>query len=208
MREPLISPITMSQKTKRHPQFVPLTLLLVIMAVLGGGCVGVASSTLPPPLSATQKVRLKTARLPLTVGVERYKYPAYSDALVKALRNTGVFVRVDHLERFSSPPSLVARVERQISGSTVIPILTLLTFGIIPTTADETYGYAFSLGTPGREPQRVPVEYSYQGRVTLGWVSVFLWLTPGHSTFNPEHNRRFRGRLALAILDHADEFGK
>jgi hypothetical protein len=186
-------------------------LVLAIVAVFSDGCVGCASSTLPPSLSETEKARVDTARLPFSVGVETYKYPAYSDGLVKALRNTGIFVRVDHLERFSSPPSLVARVEREIYGSPVIPFATLLSFGLIPTTIEERFGYSFSLSRSESEAQRVPIEYSYEARTTLGWVAMFHGLAPGYSVFfpfDPENSRRFRGRLALAILDHTGEIGK
>jgi hypothetical protein len=194
----------MSQQTKRYAKFIPLILLLVTMATFGGGC---ACSTLPPDLSATEKIRLKTAPMAFTVGVETYKFPAYSDALVKALRNTGVFVRVDHLERFSSPPALVARVEREIYGSSAVPLWTLLTLGLVPTTTEESFGYSFSLSRPGQEAQRVPVEYSYRGRTTLGWEALFLRLTPNYS-IDPESSPQFRGRLSLAILDHEDDIGK
>ena len=117
----------MSTPIKRQLHFLLLALLLMAAAGFGSGCVGCASSALPPRLSAAEKAKLKGAHLPFTVGVERYVAPAYSDALVKALRNAGVFARVDHLERFTSPPALVARVERRIYGSTVIPVATLLT---------------------------------------------------------------------------------
>ena len=196
--------IAMSQQTKRYAKFIPLILLLVTMATFGGGC---ACSTLPPALSATEKIRLKTAPMAFTVGVETYKFPAYSDALIKALRNTGVFVRADHLERFSSPPALVARVEREIYGSSAIPLWTLLTLGLVPTTTEESFGYSFSLSRPGQEAQRVPVEYSYRGRTTLGWEALFLRLTPNYS-IDPESSPQFCGRLSLAILDHEDDIGK
>jgi hypothetical protein len=194
----------MSQQTKRFAHLIPLILLLVTIATFGGGC---ASSTLPPDLSTAEKATLKTARMAFTVGVETYKFPAYSDALVKALRNTGVFVRVDHLERFSSPPALVARVEREIYGSSAIPLWTLLTLGLVPTKTEESFGYAFSLSHPDLESRRIPVEYSYRGRTTLGWEGLFLRLSPNYS-IDPETSQRFRGRLALAILGHEDEIGK
>lgn len=183
---------------------------LLMTLLVGSGCVGCGSSTLPPRLTAAEKTRLRGAHLPFTVGVERDQAPAYSDALVKALRNTEVFARVDHLDRFSDPPALVARVERRIHGSTAIPAWTLLSFGLIPTTTREKFGYAFSLGPSGEEARRVAVEYSYQARTTLGWIALFHGLMPGYSVvpFSPENSRRFRGRLALAIFDHADEIGK
>jgi len=200
----------MSKQTKQHAQVALLMFLLVTAAIFGNGCVGCGSSTLPPRLTAAERARLKGAHLPFTVGVERHRYPAYSDALVKALRRTKVFDRVDHLDQFSTPPALVARVEREIYGSTMIPAATLLSFGLAPTTTEESFGYAFSLSPTREDAQRVPIEYSYRGRTTLGWVAMFHGLVPGYSVFpfDPERSRRFRGRLALAILDRADDITK
>src|SRR5258706_2045998 len=125
-----------------------LMLLLSYLAACASGCVGWASSTLPPPLSAVEEAKWKSARLPYSVGVEQCEYPAYSDALIHVLRETGLFVRVESLEGFSAPPDLVARVESQIHGSSAIPIGPLLTFGVIPQTMRETHGYDFSLVAP------------------------------------------------------------
>jgi len=100
-----------------------LALMLVALLVMStSGCVGWASCALPPRLANAEKKRAQQAHLPLTVGVERYEASAYSDSLREALQRTKLFDRVDDLEKFSSPPSLVARVERRIYGSTSIPI--------------------------------------------------------------------------------------
>jgi hypothetical protein len=183
-----------------------LMLLLSHLAGCASGCVGWASSTLPPRLSAIEETKWKSARLPYSVGVEQYKYPAYSDALVHALRETGLFVRVESLEGFSTPPDLVARVEGQIHGSSAIPIGPLLPFGVIPQTMQETHGYDFSLVAPARPDEPVRVEYSYEGTTTLGWVALFEGVSPDITVmpFYPERHPRFSGRLALAILERAD----
>jgi hypothetical protein len=41
----------------------------------------------------------------------------------------------------------------------------------------------------------------------MGWEGLFLCLSPNYS-IAPEGSQQFRGRLALAILDHEDEIGK
>src|SRR4051812_41220426 len=114
--------------------------LLAFVAVGSSGCVGWGSSALPPRLTSAEKARVKRTRLPLTIGVERYEAPAYSDSLRAALQRTEIFERVDDLDHFAEPPSLVARVERRIYGSSGIPVYTLLSFGIIPTSVQETAG--------------------------------------------------------------------
>ncbi|HWN94927.1 MAG TPA: hypothetical protein VNT99_07835 [Methylomirabilota bacterium] len=113
---------------------------------------------------------------------------------------------MDDLERFSSPPSLVARVERRIYGSTAIPVYPLLTFGIIPMSVQETAGESFSLSPPDRPEQRVLIEYRYRGRTTLGWIALLDIFHPNREVFpfNPERSGRFRDRLRLSILEHED----
>jgi hypothetical protein len=85
-------------------------------------------------------------------------------------------------------------------------LFTLITFGIVPTFTEEEFGYSFSLSPPDREGERVPIQYSYRGRTTLGWIAVFGTFSPEASVFpfDPEHSSRFRERFALAILDHAE----
>ena len=104
----------------------------------------------------------------------------------------------------------MARVDRHIYGSTTIPLATLITFGVIPTFTEEEFGYSFSFNPPHQEQDQVPVEYSYRSRTTLGWIATFQALSPEVSVFpfNEEHSSRFRGRLALVILDHAESLTK
>ena len=179
---------------------------LVLLAAITSGCVGWASSALPPRLTKTEKARIHRAHIPFTVGVERYKYPAYSDSLREALQRTKLFDRVDDLEKYSSPPTLVARVERQIHGSAVIPVYPLLSFGIIPDSTQETMGESFSFSSPVHPEDRVMIEYTYRGRTTLGWVALLDFFHPNRTAFPffPEHSRRFRDHLKLSILEQED----
>jgi hypothetical protein len=181
-------------------------LLLVFVAAGGTGCVGWGSAALPPRLTSAEKARVHRTQLPLTVGIERYEAPAYSDSLRAALQGTKLFERVDDLERFAKPPSLVARVERRIYGSTAIPVYPLLTFGIIPMSVQETAGESFSLSPADHPEQRVKIEYTHRGRTTLGWVALLDVFHPNRTVFpfDPEHNSRFRSRLKLSILEHED----
>jgi len=40
---------------------------------------------------------------------------------------------------------LIAVVEKSIHGTAIIPVVTIATLGIVPTTAEEENGYVFSL---------------------------------------------------------------
>ena len=187
-----------------RPLLVGLFLSLIFLG--GTGCVGWGSSALPPRLTKAEQARVRTAHLPLTVGVEPYQYPAYSEALRDALQRTKLFDRVDALDQFSEPPALIARVEEQIYGSTIIPVYTLLTFGLFPTSVQETSGLSFSLTPPNRPEERVPIQYTHRGRTTLGWVALLDVFHPNRTIvpFNPEHSRRFLDRLRLAILEQEE----
>jgi hypothetical protein len=176
-----------------------------LLVLLLGGCVGWASAALPPRLDDAEEAYLEARRddlRQLTVGVEAYEFPAYTEPLLDALRGTDLFDRVDRLEEFDVPPSLVARVDRRIHGTAVIPIWTLLTFGIVPIWADEDHGTSFTLQAPGAATPRVPVEYVHTGRSTLGWVALLDVLHPDRTIapFSPDRSRRMRDRIALATL--------
>jgi hypothetical protein len=148
----------------------------IVAAVVGAtACVAVVSrcglTALPPTLTPDQRACVAASRLiDVTVGVERYHYPVYSDRLAVALHGTHLFGRVDPLERFDTPPTLVARVDRPIYGTaTIAPMVTALSLGIIPTTVTEQYGYAFSLASVERPHRRIAVEFTYANTSTLGW---------------------------------------
>jgi hypothetical protein len=197
----------MTHFAKQFRLLLPSLLLVVVAAAGGGGgCVGWGSSALPPRLTKAERVRTRQAHLPYTVGVERFEAPAYSESLREALQRAQLFDQVDDLERFSTPPSLVARVERRIYGNTAIPVYPLLTFGLIPMSVQETAGESFSLSAPDRPEHRVTIEYSYRGRTTLGWIALLDIFHPNRTIFpfHPEHSGRFRDRLRLSILDHED----
>src|ERR1051326_1207242 len=91
---------------KAHFTTMLLGILLLAVTVGGTGCVGLASSTLPPSLTATEKTRLKGAHLRFTVGVET------NDAaplVIARLRKTKLFDAVDYVDRLPSPPVVLAQ---------------------------------------------------------------------------------------------------
>jgi len=179
----------------------------VALAIGLPGCVGWASSSLPPRLTDAELQWIEGTRLPLTVGVVPHVHPAYSDALAERLRDLGLFDRDDPVGEFETPPDLLASVDRQIHGGAVIPLWTLLTFGLVPTFHEEERGTSFWLTAPGPDGARWHVDSSHTGCTTLGWVAL-LDVFDGDRTvlpFAPEHTQRMRDRLALEILEHADE---
>jgi hypothetical protein len=124
------------------------------------------------------------------------------------LSATKVFDRVDKLENFTTPPTLVARVVGRIYGSPVLPLLPLFSFGVIPQFTQENHGESFSLSSAERPGEHVYIEYVYRGHTTLGWIALFEgilnpWMTLPQ--FDPKRSERFRQHLSLAIIDQSEK---
>jgi hypothetical protein len=169
-------------------------------------CIGWGSSSLPPALTDAEYRLIDDAHIPLTVGVVPYKYPAYSDRLLEGLQDTDLFDRVALLDDFETQPDLLAHVAAQIHGTAVFPVLTLLTFGVIPTWFDDDWGYGFWLSKPGAPEERQLVSFKHTGRTPLGWIALLDVVVPSRTIrWDPYKSRRMRDLLALFILTEARE---
>jgi hypothetical protein len=125
---------------------------------------------------------------------------AYSDKLTEALKAAGVFSRVSLTSDFDGKPDFVAVVEKQVHGSAVIPALTFLTAGVVPTVAEEENGVVFSLAPSSRKSQKTMVDASYRGTSTLGWAALGIRVLPDYTGTEPEQSERFRKMLAYRTL--------
>lgn len=176
--------------------------MAIIAIGYSGGC---ASTTLPPALTASQRDILSRAHFGATIAVERYKFLVYSDGLVIALRDTGLFEAVDHAEKLRVPANLLARIERPIHGTAAIPLLTGISLGLIPTTVQEEHGYAFSFVSKEKPTGNgVGIEFSYSGPSTLGWWCLVLNLSPNRTSGDVKGHARFRDGLAWAVARRGD----
>jgi hypothetical protein len=190
---------------KRRPRLFAILAIVPVLAVVGY-TVGCASTTLPPTLSPSEQAAIRQIRFPITVGVERFKFPVYSEGLTKALQATELFNAVADSAEFKTPPDLIARIERTIYGKATIPCLTGISLGLIPTTVQEEHGYSFSFASgSGLSDQRMPVEFSYSGPSTLGWYCLILNLSPNRTSGDVYEHRRFREGLAWAVVQKNDQ---
>jgi hypothetical protein len=183
---------------------VPFITLIGLVLFCGAGCVGLGSGTLPPRLTAAERARLKEVHLPLTVGVATN---AQAQLVISRLRKTKLFDAVDYPDRLSQPPVVMAQWEHTPYGTATIPVYSLLTFGVLPTSVREPLSFGCTFYS-SRNPERsVKVEYGYDSRTTLGWLAPLLALSPNvvMVPWQPDEHRRFYQRLSLAILDHAEE---
>lgn len=201
-----------SKKRKSVVLAVVLVSATLIFLGLAGGCY---TTTRPSALTQSQRALIKATHLPYTVGVKEgvnyagmwRDWPAYSDDLVRQLRRTGLFARVDHLGAFKKPPDLVARAEDSIVGDESIPWLCGLTLGLVPDRGKEISGVPFSLSRPGGFDGTVPlyIRYVYTGETTLGWAAVFLNASPSHTWHPVDKDPRFLDHFALEIVKHRRE---
>jgi len=165
---------------------------------------GCSSAALPPGPDASGLARVRATHFPVRVGVEKYRYPIYSDRLVASLSRTHLFDGVDSLERLRNP-ELTARVERTVYGTATIPIWTALTLGVVPTTVTEEWGEVFSLRRTGTETPAVGVDFTYRGPSTLGFAAAIRSLSPSVTTADPRTTSRFRDAFSVAICSKSTE---
>ena len=181
-----------------------LTGAILILIAWVGGC---ASASMPPEPADSDMSVVRATHFSCSVGVEEYQSPVYSERLVTALRRTGLFDTVDNLERVPDA-QLVARVQRRVYGTAMIPWLTGLTLGIVPTTVEEEWGEVFSLAARDEAGSRVLVDFTYKGPTTLGWVALLYNLSPQRTIYSPRKTERFRDALSVAICRKRDEIRK
>ena len=177
-------------------------LLLVSFAALSSlSCATAAVPAALPPEDA----ELLKVRIPARVGVEQYEPAVYSERLISSLRSTGLFEYVGPLDQ-TDDPDLIASVRRPIYGTaSVVPLLTLLTLGVVPTRASEEWGESFTLRSAGAQGSEVDVEFTYSGPTTLGWAALLLAPLPQHALGRPYDKPRFRRAFAAAIARKAPQ---
>lgn len=173
----------------------------VIVAGLLKGC---ASEQRPLPLNTSEQTLLSSNGFGLSLSVEPSTPPVDAQSLLRALQQTELFREVQPADRIQAP-DLLARVERTITGNAVIPVLSLITLGLIPTVTEEEHGYSFSIRSYKSSGRVVIVEYVHQGYTVLGWVAGLLNLFPQWTGDSVHNDPRFKERLKLMILTKARE---
>jgi hypothetical protein len=188
-------------KLTKHIILFTVSLFSVCLLIMTTGC---GSTQLPAQLTAEESAFLnKYKGINAVVGVENYKYPAYSDSLFNALKGADIFTDVKYLNSQDDfeDISYTARVNKRIYGTAVFPFWTIITFGIIPTIVSERHGESFLL-TSTETGKQYPIEVIWTGETILGWWGLFdSLLYPNRICFgSPEKTERFYKRLRLEIF--------
>jgi hypothetical protein len=183
----------------------PMLLRCLMIGLMAPSVAGCSSEALPPRLSAEQQKAVAAVHFKATVGVRRYMAPVYSDNLIEYLRKTRLFERVDALDAFQTPPTFIAEVRAMVYGTATFPLLTMVSFGVIPSIVDEEHGTVFVL-IPTAEPKTpIAVNYKYRGPSMLGWWAMADGALPDRTWGDAGAHPRFIQSLAWLIVTHEKE---
>jgi hypothetical protein len=177
---------------------------IVGLALLLGGC---GTMQLPPRLTPDERTLVESHRFDAVVGVAPYKFDHIRKDVRAVVSDTRLFTRVDFvedLEAMGVAPDLVVSVQGVSGGTALIPILTLVSLGVLPTFARETMGYDLIFAAPDRS-EALTVGYSFRGRVGLGILASPLNLLPGWDHPKNRPPERLGRRFAVEIAGRAEE---
>ena len=173
----------------------------LVLAGLLGAC---GTMKLPPRLTPAERATVETTRFDAVVGVVPYDIAHTRKDIRAVVRDTGLFSRVEMVEDLSEPPDLLVKVHRLHGGRSVIPLLTIVSLGILPTFFEDAIGYELIFLTPDRD-RAISVDYRFEGKNGIGILSAPLNLLPGwdHPTARPPE--RLGERFAVELAERADE---
>ena len=179
--------------------------------IISGGSGGCGAYERPAALTTEERALLRAAPLPYAVTVawwdENTKTgkdrEAYGDALAKLVTASGAF-NIARYERSSMPSGqdLVATSTGLYCNSAVIPLLSIISLGVIPTIIQDEYCEGMLLRTDaGRlKTDGVVIELRHRGPVIMGWIAVVVGMLPGWSHGSVERDPRFAERFRLAVI--------
>jgi hypothetical protein len=201
---------------RRIARTVTLALLVVFIVVgMAGGCNACRRPVAP---NALERELLRAPPLPYAVIVKPWdpetaarisRNPlAYAEGLAGVLIPSGAF-RTSRFEKNGQATNgdLIATSTGSYCNSAVIPLLTILSLGIIPTVFDDEDCVGMELRQPGVPPstRSVRIEFRNKRRVVMGWAAVFVGILPDWSHGSPRRDSRFYQRFRLEILRHRSE---
>lgn len=180
---------------------IALALALTAAAALLSGC----GSMLPPPrLSAAEQAHVQAVGRLGSVAVDPGPEKPSTALFERMLTRTGLFTQVSRLDPAAAstapPADYVAALEGRCGyhRGGWLPILPILTLGVVPQFGRMQLGFPFSLrDTRSGEVIHVPCEID--GWIGVGWIPAVMTVLPGWTQDDPESSPQFESRLAYAI---------
>jgi hypothetical protein len=177
-----------------------------IAALAGSLALGCASTTLAPPLGPAERAELARTRFERALCVEAHPVAAFSAELTRVLRASALFPSVEPCESAEGAQAeLLASIDGHGFTTPVIPFWTALSLGLIPTHAEEEFGFRIVLRRRhARAPaEAVTIETRYRTRTTLGWVALLLNRSSDRTSGAAHDHARHREWIAWRIASHA-----
>ena len=175
-------------------------LFIVVVLLWAPSC---ATTRLPAALSQEQAGGIVGLHYDCSVGVERYAPSVYSDALCQTLSATGMFKHVEMRDEAKSY-DVVARVTEPVYGSATIPVIAIVTVGIIPSIIPERTGLRFSLANVATGSSMM-IDATYTSDTYLGWIALPMMLFPGYSCGDAKSSQRYRDFLCCRIANRPEQ---
>jgi hypothetical protein len=181
---------------------------LIIVVGLSGGC---GAQRRPPALTPEERRLVASGPLPYAVSVIPWdsstRALTYTEPLADLLRTSGVFRSV-RLEATPSPGAdLIVTSTGAYCNTAIIPLLTLISLGLIPTIFDDEdcVGLVLRRAASSSASDSVEMTFRYKGRVVMGWAAVVIGALPGWTHGSASRDTRYRDHFRLELLRHHTE---
>jgi hypothetical protein len=175
-----------------------LALAALSATALLTGC----GSMLPPPrLSPAEQAHVQSVGRLGSVAVDPGPQQPSTGLFERMLTRTDLFTQVVRLDPAAPPTDYVATLEGRCNyhRGGWLPILPILTLGVVPQFGRMELGFPFSLrDTRSGEVIHVPCEID--GWIGVGWIPAVMTILPGWTQDDPESSPRFESRLAYGIV--------
>jgi hypothetical protein len=194
---------------------------LLVVAAFPAGCLSGACGAhrRPTPFAGADRQLAASAPLPYTVSVVPWdsetgqrlrKDPdTYARSLADLIRKAKAF-RVVRVEREAGVDTdLIASSTGLYCNTAVIPLFTIVSFGLVPTVFEDEECEAMVLRS-ARAPARTSSEIvaRYKGRVVMGWLAVPLGAMPGWSYGSAREDGRYAERFRVEILRQREQIAQ
>jgi hypothetical protein len=175
---------------------------------LSGGC---AAHRRPPALSGEERGLVDGSPLPYSVTVAWWDEEtktgqdpgAYAGNLAKLVDASHPF-QTSRYERSSAPvgQDLVATSTGLYCNTAVLPALSILSIGVVPTIWEDEQCEGMLLRKAAGRPKSegVQIDIRFKGPVMMGWAAVVVGAMPGWAYGPVDSDPRFADRFKLAVV--------
>ena len=208
---------------KRFKRFSRRKRILIVAALLAYAAIGVAGGCnayrRPPALNTEERALLQGSPLPYSVTVAWWDEAtktgqnpeAYGGALARLVTSSGAF-KASRYERSSTPSGqdLVATSTGLYCNTAVIPALSIISLGVIPTIFQDEHCEGMLLRRSAGRPKSegVQIEVRSKGPVVMGWGAVVVGALPGWAYGSVDGDSRFGERFRLAVIRRRAEIDR